>query len=124
MKSNQPDTFLTAHARRMRQYQERQRQKDPEGYAERVRTQRKLYRLRQRSKLLSGCPSTQQLKSLINLRKINKERQRRYRLNQTDAQKDLRKEKDRNRKRLARAQNKLNDYNNNSESNKPVTSNL
>ena len=56
--------------------------------------------------------------------KNNKERQRRYRSHQTDAQKDLRKEHDRNRKRFARAQKKLNGDNNNIESNKPVTSNL
>ena len=45
------------------------------------------YRLRQRPKLLSGHYPIQQRKSLLNLRKRNRARQRRFRLNQTDAKK-------------------------------------
>ena len=57
--------------------------------------------------------------------KNNKERQRRYRFHtKLMHKKNLRKEQDRNIKRFARAQKKLNGDNNNIESNKPVTSNL
>ena len=42
---------------------------------------------------------TKELKSLLNLRKRNRERQRRYPLNQTYTQETLRKDKDRKSKR-------------------------
>lgn len=102
--SNQRDTFLIGHARRMQRCRKRQRQQDPEAYALRVRIQQQTYRLQQRSRLLSGHHPTKQLKSLLNLRKSNRKRQNRYRLNQTDAQKHLRKEKDRKAKRFTREQ--------------------
>lgn len=110
--SNQRDTFLIGHARRMRTCRKRQRQQDPLAYALRVRIQQQTYRLQQQSKLLSGNYPTKQLKSLLNLRKRNTERQRRYRLNQAHAKKILRKEKDKENKRLTREQKKLNHDNN------------
>ena len=116
--SNQRDTFLIGHARRMQEYRKRQREQDPQAYALRVRIQQQTYRLQQRSRLSSGHYSTIQLKSLLNLRKRNRERQRRYRSNQTNAQKNLRKEKDRNRKRLTREHKAVNHNNNSIKSNK------
>ena len=54
---------------------------------------------------------------LLKLRKRNRVRQRRYRLNQTDVQKKLRKERDRIRKRLTREQEQLAHYNSSIRSN-------
>ena len=93
MKSCKQDTFLIGPARRMRGCRKRQRQQDPEAYTDRVRTQQEEYRRRPRKP-----------ESILNLRRANRERQRRYRQNQSDEQKRLHKEKDRNSKCLKRKQ--------------------
>ncbi len=64
-----------------------QRQQDLEANANNVKTQQQEYRRR-----------TRKPESILNLRKVNRERQRRYRLNQSNEQKSLRKKKDRNSK--------------------------
>ena len=116
MKSTKQDTFLTGHARRMRECRKRKRQQDPVVYTNRVNTQQRQYRLR-----------THKLASILQMRKANRLRQRRFRLNQSNEEKRLRKEKDRNSKHLKRKQQQqlqLNKSNNNDETSISVSSNI
>ncbi len=73
MQTNKQDTFLIGHTRRMRECRKRQRQQDPELYANRVKMQQREYRLCTRSKILSAYQTTQQLESILKLRKANRE---------------------------------------------------
>ena len=82
MKLNIQDTFLIAHARRMRKSRQRQKQNDSELYATKVNIQQKQYRLRTRFSVLSENQTRQKINSIIKTRKTNKIRQRRYRLNE------------------------------------------
>ena len=68
----------------------------------RVNTQQREYRLRTPSKVLTEHETAQKLQSILKAREPNKERQRRYRLNQSYEKKSLSREKDRNSKRLKR----------------------
>jgi hypothetical protein len=116
MKSTKQDTFSTGHARRMRECRKRKRQQDPVEYTNRVNTQQRQYRLR-----------TQKLESILQMRKVNRLRQRCFRLNQSNDEKRVRKEKDRNSKHLKRKQQQqlqLNKSINNDESSISVSSNI
>jgi ribonuclease BN (tRNA processing enzyme) len=113
MKLNEHDTFLIGHARRMRECRKRQRQQDSMAYTNRVSTQQRQYRLH-----------IHKLESIIRLRKANRERQQRYRLNHSNEQKNIRQNKDRKNKNLKRKQQQLNQYNNIDEKNKSISSNI
>ena len=93
MKSYKQGIFLIGHARRMWGCRKRQWQQDPEAYTNRIKTQQKECRLRPRNS-----------ESILNLCKANRERQRQYRLNESNEKKSLRKGKDRKSKRFKRKQ--------------------
>jgi hypothetical protein len=77
----------------MRESQKQQQQQNPELYRNRVNTQQRKYRLR-----------VPKLYSILRTRIMSKKRQRRHRLNQSNEQKSLHKEKSRQNKRLKRKQ--------------------
>ncbi|MBK6819476.1 MAG: hypothetical protein IPG85_07680 [Bacteroidetes bacterium] len=95
MKSQKPDSFLIGHARRMRNCRQRQKENNPELYKNKVNNQRREYRLYPRFNVLTENQTLRRIDSVIKTRLKNRQRQRRYRLNQRAEQKSLRLDKDR-----------------------------
>jgi len=98
------DTFLIAHARRMRQCRKRQQEQNLTAYRDRLNQQKKNYRLRIRAEILSDHPTSKTIDSVFKARTADKLRQRRCRLNQPNDKKVIQREKDRNYRRLKRIQ--------------------
>jgi hypothetical protein len=94
------DTFLIAHARRMRQCRKRQQEQNLTEYRDRLNQQKKNYRLRIRSEILLDHPTSKTIESMFKARTADKQRQRRCRLNQSNDKKLVQREKDRNYRRL------------------------
>jgi hypothetical protein len=69
---------------------------DPEMYKYKVQSQQREYRLRTRFNVLTKSEMEQKLETLIKTRQTNRERQRRYRFNQSIEKRTLRLQKDRN----------------------------
>ena len=95
MKSKKRDSFLIGHARRMRNCRQRQKENNPELYKNKVNNQRREYRLYPRFNVLTENQTLRRIDSVIKTRLKNRQRQRRYRLNQRAEQKSLRLDKDR-----------------------------
>jgi len=120
MKSSTQDTFLIAHARRMRNSRRQQKELNPEQYKNRLNAYQKEYRLRTRYNVLTENQTIRKFQSTIKRRESNKQRQRRCRSNQTNEKKIMSKEKNRNSKRLKRSKQHL-DHNNDDDENKKST---
>ncbi|CAF2172574.1 unnamed protein product, partial [Rotaria magnacalcarata] len=95
MKSKNQDTFLIAHAQRMRKYRQRQKENNIELYKNKVSNQRREHRLCTRFNVLSENQMLRKIDSIIKTRISNKEQQRRHRLNETNEQRRLRLHRDR-----------------------------
>ncbi|MBK7042096.1 MAG: hypothetical protein IPH46_17010 [Bacteroidetes bacterium] len=79
----------------MRNCRQRQKENNPELYKNKVNNQRREYRLYPRFNVLTENQTLRRIDSVIKTRLKNRQRQRRYRLNQRAEQKSLRLDKDR-----------------------------
>lgn len=123
MKSNKQDTFLVGHARRMHECRKRQKEQDPLAYALRMNLQQQQYRLRTRVNILLKKQETSKLEAILQARKCNRERQRRYRSKLSNEQKSIIRKNDRNKKRLKRNQT-LTHFNDDDANNSKTISNI
>ncbi len=88
----------------MRQCRKRQQEQNLTAYRDRVNQHKRNYRLRIRSEILSDHPTSITIELMFKERTATKQRQRRYRLNQSNDKKVVQREKDRNHRRLKRIQ--------------------
>lgn len=95
MKSKKTDSFLIGHARRMRKCRQRQKENNPEQYKNKVKNQRRQHRLHPSFNVLTESQTLRRIDSISKTTVKNRQRQQRYRLNQTAEQKSLRLNKDR-----------------------------
>ena len=79
----------------MRNCRQRQKENNPELYKNKVNNQRREYRLYPRFNVLTENQTLRRIDSVIKTRLKNRQRQRRYLLNQRAEQKSLRLDKDR-----------------------------
>ena len=106
MRSIKPNTSLVGHARRIRAWRIRQKQQDPEGYKNRVNTQRREHRLRTRNQLLKKS-GTKARSSTAKKRNSDRIRKRRSRRNRSEEKKAADRELDRNYRLEKRKDTKL-----------------